>query len=203
MKGKTLRIIASALLFGVTVAGYAAPASRESLDALVTRVEGNNDLTKLYATHFNMAEGRVVTFIGGLQAIMLEKPAIFNVYALRTGEARLEKFEAGAIVFANRNERPVMDAYGNPLVKPGDPAQDETVQEDDDDKAAAAVLGAGAAGALTTTGLVVAAVGTGAIAYAASQNASDDNDPVPEPASMAIMGAALSMFAAARRKRNK
>lgn len=203
MNRKSLRVIASAVLLGVSVFGsvaVAAPANRASLDALVTRIKGDNELTRLYATHFNASVEKVADYINDLKPIALEKATLFNVFALRGGDSRIERYEIGSIVFADKNERPIMDAFGNPLVKPGDPIQDEN---QDDDDGAAVVGAAGAAAAVTGTGVAVAAIGTAGIIYAGTQARSDSNDPVPEPASLAVMGASMAMFAAARRKRNK
>ena len=120
MNRKSLRVIASAVLLGVSVFGsvaVAAPANRASLDALVTRIKGDNELTRLYATHFNASVEKVADYINDLKPIALEKATLFNVFALRGGDSRIERYEIGSIVFADKNERPIMDAFGNPLVK--------------------------------------------------------------------------------------
>jgi len=202
MRTNKMRILASAVIIGATVFSSVAIASpttaRESIESLVARISNDVTLTQLYANHFNKPAGEVKGYINSLQPIELKNDRIFTIYVLK-GEPQVKQLLAGSTVFVDAKERPILDAYGNPLVKPGDPSQDETQSEDDDDGMAGA-LGAGGAGA---SGLIATLLVGGAVVYAADQAQSDTNDAVPEPASLLVMSASLGLFASARRKRNK
>jgi len=197
------RILASALIFGVATFGSVAVAmpeeGRESLSALSARMNDDVALTQLYARHFNRTSSDVRAYIKSLTPSTLKTDTVLTVYALKGG-AEIRPFLAGATVFVDSKERPILDAYGNPLVKPGDPTQDEAqTKDEDDDGAPAGALGSG----VGTGTIVLGIVGVGAVIYAAGQSGGDSDDAVPEPASLLVMSASLGLFASARRKRNK
>jgi len=155
------RILASALIFGVATFGSVAVAmpeeGRESLSALSARMNDDVALTQLYARHFNRTSSDVRAYIKSLTPSTLKTDTVLTVYALKGG-AEIRPFLAGATVFVDSKERPILDAYGNPLVKPGDPTQDEAqTKDEDDDGAPAGALGSG----VGTGTLVLGIVGVG------------------------------------------
>jgi hypothetical protein len=196
-----MRILASAVIIGATVFSSVAIANvgtaRESLNSLVARISSDENLNTLYATHFNKSVTDVKGYISALQAYELKRDTVFTIYVLN-GEPQLKQLLAGSTVFVDAKERPILDAYGNPLVKPGDPNQDET-KEEDDDNAPGGVFAAGSG----ASGLIATILVGGAVVYAADQARNSSDDVVPEPASLLVMSASLGLFASARRKRNK